>query len=381
MTDDRTEEQRALREVFHRFAAEELEPATAERDHVGGFARDAWKQCAALGVQGLAVPTEHGGGGADLTTTAIALEALGEGCSDNGLLFAMNAQMWAVMDPIVRFGSPEQRRRHLPGLCDGSLVGAHAATEPEAGSDTFSMRTRARRDGGDYVLDGAKTFVTNGPVADVFLVFAATGERAGFAALSAFLVERGTPGLSASPPMGTMGLRTAPVGEVVLTDCRVPATARLGGERAGAAVFVSAMERERTMILAHTVGAMQRQLDRCVRHARTRKQFGQPIGRFQAVAHRLVEMRLRLESSRLLLHHAVRAADRGERIADLSALVKLQLSEAFVASSQDALQLHGGYGYMSESGLEREVRDALAGRIYSGTSDMQRNIVARAMGL
>ncbi len=376
-----TIEQRELHSVLRRFAAEELEPGTRDRDAEARFPDTAWKQCAALGVQGLPVPEEFGGGAADMATTAIAMAGLGEGCSDNGLLFGLNAQMWAVTYPLVRFGTEDQKRRHLPGICDGSTVAAHAASEPEAGSDTFAMQTVARPDGDVYVLDGSKTFVTNGPVADLFLVFATLQPGGGFSRLCAFLVDRDTPGLSVGPPLGKMGLRTSPMSEVHLSGCRVPASCRLGKEGAGAVVFVSAMERERMMILASTVGAMQRQLDRCVRHATTRRQFGQPIGRFQAVAHRLVDMRLRLETSRLLLHHATWAADQGSSLAEVSALVKLHLAEAFVASSQDALQVHGGYGYMTEYDLERDVRDALAARIYSGTSDIQRNIVARALGL
>jgi alkylation response protein AidB-like acyl-CoA dehydrogenase len=371
-----TDEQRSYRESVLEFARRELD-GTAE----DGFSRDRWERCARIGIQGLPVPGAHGGGDASPVTIVAALEALGQGCADNGLVFALNAQLWGLTIPLVEHGSDQQRERYLPRLCDGSLIGAHAMTEPGSGSDAFSLRTRAERRGEDWVLTGSKTFVTNAPDAGLFLVFATTNHEAGVAGLCAFLVERDTPGLSVGPPLQKMGLRSAPMSELFLDDCAVGDGQLLGRAGRGAAVFTEAMLWERGLIMAAAVGTMQRQLERCVAYAREREQFGRPIGEFQAVAHRIAGMKLRLETARLLLYRLAWLLEQGEASAMDAALTKLHLSESFVTSSLDALQVHGGYGYMTESALERDVRDALASRIYSGTSDMQRTIVARGLGL
>ena len=281
--------------------------------------------------------------------------------------------------PIVGFGTDEQKARYLPGLCDGSLIAAHAMTEPGSGSDAFASHAAEPR-GEGWVLNGSKTFVTNAPDAGLFLVFATTNREAGVAGLTAFLVERDTPGVSVGPAFDKMGLRTSPMGEVFLDDCEVGPGQLLG--KAGAARRCSTRRWSGSAAAScAAVGTMQRQLERCVAYAQEREQFGEPIGSFQAVGHRIVDMQLRLETARLLLYRLGWLKERGEARAMDAALTKLHLSESFVQSSLDALQIHGGYGYMTESELERDVRDALASRIYSGTSEMQRTIVARGLGL
>jgi alkylation response protein AidB-like acyl-CoA dehydrogenase len=366
------EEQRSLQQTVIEFAQRELNDDLDRRDHEAEFSREAWAKCAAIGLQGLPVPTEYGGAGAGATTIAAALEGLGYGCADNGLIFGLNAQMWACELPIVTFASEEQKRRYLPGLCDGSLIGAHAMTEPGSGSDAFSMATTAVPTAGGWVLNGSKTFATNAPEADVFVVFATTDRSLGFAGLSAFLIDRGAPGLTIGRPLSKMGLRTSHMSEVFLADCEVPADGLLASAGAGMAIFNTAMRWERGLILAAAVGTMRRQLERCVSYARERA---------QAVSHPIAEMKLRLESARLILYRMAQLLD--DRAAtDLdAALTKLHLSECLVESSVAALQIHGGYGYMTEYGLERDVRDALASRLYSGTSEMQRNVIARHLGL
>jgi alkylation response protein AidB-like acyl-CoA dehydrogenase len=373
-------EQVEFRDGVARFAQRELAPPAHPTDDWADF-RAAWKKCAEFGIQGLEVPADLGGTGADTLTVIAALEGLGYGCADNGLVFSLNAQMWAVQHPILRFGTDEQRRRWLPGLCDGSVIGAHGMSEPDAGSDAFSLTTTAVADGDSYRLSGSKTFTTNAPVADLFLIFATTDRTRHLGGLCAFLVERDTPGLVVGPPLAKMGLKTSPMSEVFLDECPVPAANLLGRRGHGMAIFSASMERERGLILASTVGTMQRLLETTVAHARQRKQFGQPIGKFQAVSHRLVDMQLRLETARLLLYRLGWLADQGRATALDAALVKLHLSETFVASSLDALQLHGGYGYMEEYEVERMVRDAIGSRLYSGTSEIQRNLAARMMGL
>ena len=377
---DWTEEQQRFRHAVVEFAQGDL-AKELERAPESGLPLEAWRRCAEFGLQGLPVPPDYGGIGADATTIALALEALGYGCTDSGFIFALSAQLWACETPLVSFGSERQKRRYLPGLCDGSIIAGHAMSEPDSGSDAFSLRTTATERGGRYVLNGTKTFVTNAPDADLFVVFATTDRALRFAGLCSFLVERDTPGLAVGQPLTKMGLKSAPMAELFLDDCEVDAEQLLGGPGAGMAVFNASMQWERGYILAGAVGTMQRQLDRCIAYARERRQFDQPIGGFQAVAHRIVDMKVRLETARLLLYRFAALMDRGEATTLDSALTKLHLSESFLASSLDGLQIHGGYGYMSEYELEQEVRDAVGGRIYSGTSEVQRNLIARQLGL
>ena len=378
---DLTEEQRSLRDSIVAFASRELNDDVVERDKSGTFSREAWKKCADIGLLGLPVPEAYGGAGADALSTMVALEALGYACTDNGLIFSVNAQMWACETPIVRFGTEEQKQRWLPGLCDGSVIAAHGMSEPGSGSDAFSLSTTARKDGVSYVLDGSKTFVTNAPESDLFVVFGTIDKELGFAGVTAFLIEKGTRGLTVGKPLSKMGLRTSPMSELFFDGCKVPEENLLGKPGQGMLVFDSSMSWERGCILASTVGTMARQLERSLAYGQERRQFGQPIGSFQAVAHKLVDMKLRLDTARLLLYRLGWLIDRGETTALESALVKLYLSECYVRSSLDALQVLGGYGYMTEYELERDLRDAIGSRLYSGTSELQYNVAAKSMGL
>jgi len=374
-------EQRELKEAAVAFARTRLNHDLAEHEASGEFPLEAWQACARFGIQGLPIPAELGGSGSDILTTVLVMEALGYGCQDNGLIFSLNAQMWSIELPLVKFGTPAQQQAYLPGLVSGDLIGVHAMTEPDSGSDAFSMRTRAERVGDDYLLNGTKLYITNAPVADVVLVFASHPGRPRQAGISAFLVDKGTPGFTVSRNLEKMGLRTSPMGEVVLADCLVPAGKRLGPEGAGTAIFNSSMGWERSCILASALGAMQRQLETCVSYARARKQFGQAIGKFQSVADKVADMYLRLEAARLLVYQAAWLAQQGKRAVAQAAAAKLFTSEAWVQSSLDAIQIHGAYGYMKEAGIERDLRDAVAGTIYSGTSEIQRVILSQMLGL
>ncbi|MHB8243458.1 MAG: acyl-CoA dehydrogenase family protein [Solirubrobacteraceae bacterium] len=375
------EEQRSLQRSIIDFAQHELGRDLDRRDQESVFPREDWRKCAELGLLGMPVPSDFGGIGASATTIAGALEGLGYGCPDNGLIFSINAHMWACELPIVHFGTEAQKRRWLPGLCDGSLIAAHGMTEPESGSDAFALRSTATPVEDGWLLNGSKTFVTNAPDSDLFIVFATTDASLGFAGLCAFVVERGAPGLEVGAPFSKMGLRTSHLGEVFLSDCHVGPDALLGEPGGGMAIFNSSMRWERSLILAAAVGTMRRQLERCVAYARERVQFRAPIGSFQAVSHPLAEMRVRLQTSQLMLYRIAALLDAGSATDLDAAMTKLHLSEALVQSSLTALQVHGGYGYVTESGLERDVRDALGARIYSGTSEMQRNVIARHLGL
>ena len=376
-----TPEQLALKDAAIEFARRGLVDDVIARDRQGSFSRELWERCAEFGIHGFAFPAKYGGGDADIISAMLLMEGLGRACKDSGLLFAINGQMWTVQMPILRFGSGAQRERYLPRLCSGEWIAAHGMTEPESGSDAFSLRTTARRDGDEYVLNGSKTFSTNAPFADVFLVFATINRKIGFMGVTAFLVDRDTPGFHVGREIEKMGLRTAPMADLVFEDCRVPVGNRLGREGNGATIFGDAIEWERACILASVVGAMERQLDTCIAYANAREQFGQPIGKFQAIAHKLADMKVRLETARLIVYNAGWSKKFHGKAPMESAIAKLYLSECWQKSCMDAVQIHGGYGYTTDFEVERDLRDSVAATLYSGTSDIQRNIIARYLGL
>jgi len=376
-----SDEQLMFKNAVIEFARKELNYDVMAFDKQDYFPREAWKKCADFGIQGLPFPEEYGGADADIMTAMLTMEGLGYGCADNGLIFAMNAQMWSVQMPIFSFGTEAQKKKYLPGMCSGDIIGAHGMSEPDSGSDAYSLRTRAERVEGGYVLNGSKMFVTNAPVADVALVFATVNPARKMWGITGFLVEKGTSGFTIGKPIDKMGLRTAPMAELVFEDCFIPEENRLGPEGAGSNIFNDSMEWERSCILGSHVGAMERQIERAVQYANEREQFGQSIGKFQSVANRIVDMKVRLETARLLLYKVAWLKKQGKPAVMEAALAKLYLSESFVQSGLDAIRTYGGYGYMTEFEVERNLRDAVGGMLYSGTSDIQRNIIARLMGL
>lgn len=339
-------------------------------------------RCAEVGLPGLPVPTEYGGAGLDPLSSAVALEALGYGCEDGGLVFSLCAHLLACVVPIWLHGTEEQKHRLLPGLCDGSGIAVNAMTEAGSGSDAFAMTTRAEPDGDGFRLNGAKTFCSNAPIADLALVYAVTDPGKGYhGGVTAFVVETRTPGFQSGQTFAKMGLRTSPIGEVVLEDVRVSPENILGGVGAGATVFVQSMEWERILIAACHVGTMQRLLEGSIEHARQRTASGQPIGKFQAVSHRIVDMKVRLDAARLLVRHAAWRLGRSRDIAVDASGVKLFVSESLVHAALDSVRTLGGYGFMVEYDVERVLRDAVGGLLYSGTNDVQRNVIARWLGL
>jgi alkylation response protein AidB-like acyl-CoA dehydrogenase len=329
----------------------------------------------------MAIPESYGGLGLGLSALLAVMEGLGYATRDQGLLFSINAHLWTNSIPILMYGNDEQRARYLPGLTDGSIIGANGASEPDAGSDIFSMRTRARRDGDHYILTGTKTFVSNAPVADLVVAYATLDPKLGATGITAFIIESGTPGMVVGRPLDKMGLRTSPMAELIFDDCRVPIANRLGREGRGVQVFESSMEWERGCIMATCLGVMRRQLEACVAHARSRKQFGRPIGKFQAVANKIVDMKVRLDTCRPLVYRIGSLKDQKRDASQEAAIAKVHVSDCFVKSSLDAVQIFGGYGYMTEQEVERDLRDAIGSTIYSGTNEIQRNIIAASLGL
>ena len=377
-----TDDQLAVRDAT-RALGESLNDKLVERDAAGEFSMEAWRRCAEEGFFSMAAPAAYNTTGVDTDplTAALAVEAMGYGCKDLGLGLAMAAHMWTVQHPIAVHGSEDQKQRYLPALCSGDLIGAHAVTEPDAGSDHHAIATVARPVEGGYALTGTKRYITLGPLADLALVFATTDPDKGRWGLSAFLVETASDGCHAGAVREKMGLRTVPMSDLVFEDCFVAEENRLGPEGAGASISGSALGVERCFVLAGQVGAMARQVEEAVEFARSRVQFGQPVGKFQSVSNRIADMRLALETSQLLLYKVAWMIREEQPVTLESALLKLHLSESFVESSLSAILTRGGAGYLAENEVERDLRDAVGGLLYAGTNDVQRVLVARLLGL
>jgi clorobiocin biosynthesis protein CloN3 len=340
-----------------------------------------WKAAASIGLTGLCLPAEHGGGGLGALDTALSLEAFGRSCPDTGLVFAVAAHLLSCAVPIREFGTEEIRKPLLAGMAAGDLIAGNAMTEDEAGSDAGRIRTSAVRSGAGYLLDGEKSFVSNAPVADVFVTYAVTDPSAGFLGVSAFVVPRDLPGIVVSPPLAKMGLHGCLAARVRFDRCVVPERFRLGAEGGGGMIFQRSMTWERSCLFAAYLGLMERQLGECVRHATARRQFGRKIAGFQAVSHRIARMRQRLEGARLLLYRACWLLDQGREDVSAIAVAKTTVSEAAVVNSLDAVQIFGAAGYLTGAGIEQQLRDCVPTTIFSGTTEIQLELIAREAGL
>lgn len=361
-----------------RFARDVLNPALAAAT---GFPREAWRLAAEFGCMGLPMPVADGGRGATASAYAETLEALGYACPDNGFLTALCAHVLSCMIPLAHRGSAEQKERFLRPLCDGRMIAGHAATEPDAGSDIFSLRTTATPTADGYVLNGDKIFSLSAPAADVFFVFATLDRDRRAGGITVFLVERDRPGLTIGTPRRTIGMRTALMGDLSLRECQVPAANRLGPEGSGSMIFQLAMRWERTLIVAPTAGMLRRLVEHCVAYARARQQFGRPIAQFQSISNRIADMQMRADLARLALRQAAAELDRGSRDMLAPSISKLFISEAALQSSLDAVRIHGGRGFMSDCEYGADIADSLGLTILSGTSDIQRQIICRQLGL
>lgn len=371
-----TDEQLALRTSVREWAAATIAPGAAERDREGRWDPALWTSLAAQGLAGLPIPEQWGGAGASVIDCVIVNEAIAEGGHDGGFNLSLGAHWVIGATPIWLHGSDEQRDRYLPSLCDGTMIGAWASTEPEAGSDSAALRTTAVRDGGDWLLKGTKIFITNGPIAGVCNVLAKTGERQA----SAFIVETDNPGFRVGRELDKMGCRSSPTAEIALVDCRVPGDALLGPE--GEALWRIAFECfdwERTVMMGSAIGGMAATLDASIRYAKQRKQFGKPIAHHQAIAHKLAEMKLRLEACRNAVYKAAYLKQTGAEHQMEASIAKLMTGEYSVQNALDAIQIHGGYGYLRDFPAERALRDAKLGSIGGGTSEIQKLIISRLL--
>jgi clorobiocin biosynthesis protein CloN3 len=349
----------------------------------GGMAgRAAWQAAGELGLTGLCLPQEFGGGGLGALDTALMLEAFCDGGADTGLAFGIAAHLLACARLLAECAPGETVARLLPGLASGELIAGNAMTEDEAGSDVGRLATTATPTGHGYALAGAKSFVSNAPLADIFITYATTAPGAGFLGTSVFAVPRDRPGVRVGEPLVKMGLAGCGAARVEFDECVVSRDHRLGAEGAGGPLFQRSMAWERACLPAIYLGVMEAQLRRCVVHARGRRQFGHRIGDFQAVSHRLATMRQRLECARLLLYRACWCLDRDHPDAtEAGALANVTVAEAAVDNGLDAVRLFGARGYLAADGIERQLRDAVPMHIFSGTTDIQREIVAKGLGV
>lgn len=370
-----TPEQEQLYASMKRLAADVVAPGAAERDKEGRWDPGVWKQLAAAGVAGMPIPEHLGGSGGSIIDCCLVNEALAEGGNDGGLGLSLGAHWVIGSVPIWLHGSEELQRRWLPGLCDGSLIGAWASTEPEAGSDAAGIRTTATKDGDHYLLNGTKIFITNGPIADVCTVLAKTDKGA-----TAFVVDTSTPGFVVGRELDKMGCRSSPTAEIHLQDCRVPASSILSVE--GEALWRVAFECfdwERTVMLASSVGSMRATLDVTIAYAKQREQFGKPIAHFQAVAHKLADMEINYQVCRNAVYKAAWLKQQGKPHTIEASVAKTLVGELSVESALEAIQIHGGYGYLRDFPAERALRDAKLTSIGGGTTEIQKMIISREL--
>lgn len=348
----------------------------------GHFCREKWKFVADNGLFGIAFTTEHGGMGYDLLTLMKILEMLGYVSKDGGLNFVITSHIVSLGVLLNRFGSEQQKKQYLPKVCDGSLIGAHAISEPDSGSDAFAMRTTAKLMQGGYVLNGSKTFISNAPIAGMIVVYAMTDRKQGaLGGCSVFLVDTKSEGLSIGKPLDKMGLKNAPMSELYFSECFVPESHVVGKIGDGFGIFQHIMNWEILCSFVVNVGEMQRRYEACLKYVKMRKAFGAAIGKNQSISHQLVDMKISLETSRDWLYRAGDKFLSGKNANADIAIAKLVCSEANLDSATRTVRLFGGYGYLCESGWEKEYRQAIAGTIYSGTSEITRNKIASMIGL
>ena len=372
------EEQEMIRKMARDFAQNEVAPVAAELDEKDEPPLANLKKMAELGFMGLAIPEEYGGIGADSVSYVIAIEEISKACASTGVILAVHNSLGS--HGLVAFGTEEQKRKFLTPLASGQWIATFGLTEPETGSDAASIKTKAVLDGDEYVINGTKQFITSAPFAHLFIIFAMTDPDKKHRGISAFVVERGTPGFSLGREENKMGIRAASTCGLVFEDCRVPVANRLGEEGDGFKVAMASLDAGRVGIAAQALGIAQGAYEAALAYAKERHAFGQPIAEFQGIQWMLADMATRIEAASLLTYQAALAKDKakkpGERYSKEAAMAKLFASETAVWVTQKAVQIHGGYGYIKEYAVERYYRDAKITEIYEGTSEIQRIVIA-----
>jgi acyl-CoA dehydrogenase len=369
------EEQKMVRDMVRRFAEEELKPKAADMDKECQIYPEIIKQLAELGLLGIYIPEEYGGAGMDVISYATAVEELSRGCASTGILVSAHTSL--VVDPIFHYGTEEQKKRYLVPLAKGKMVAAHAMTEPGAGTDVVSISTTAKKEGNHYILNGTKQFITNGREAGVYLVFAMTDKEKRHKGMSAFIVEKDTPGFSIGKLEHKLGIRASSTAELIFENCKVPASNLLGEEGKGFYIAMDCYDGGRIGVAAQAVGIAQAAYEEAVEFAKTRVQFGQPIANFQAIQFKLADMATLIEAARLLYLKSAWLKEEGRPYYQTSAMAKLFASDVAMRVTREAIQIHGGYGFTEEYPVERHYRDAKITEIYEGTSEAQKLTIAR----
>ena len=353
-----------------------LNDGIIEHDRLSVFPKEKWEDLSNLGLFGLFADLSLGGSGIGTKDAIKVLEYLGFRCEDGGLLFSAITQLVAVQIPLIKYGTQIQKIEFLPTLVSGQQIGAHCISEPGSGSDAFAMKTSAVIDGDDFVLNGSKTFVTNGPIANIFVVYAVTNpEKPAFGRMSAFLVKKEDLGFSVGSPIEKMGLRTSPFSEVFFNDCRLPADRVIGRVGRGLGIMDTAINFEIICIAAVQVGEIKRLLNRVVLYSKERKQFGEAIGQFQSISHKIADIKIKLELASTYLDKIIASLNEGAVSKISISVAKTFISEAYEQTARDAIQIFGGSGYTTAIGIEKSLRDAVAASIYSGTNQIHRNII------
>ena len=371
-------EQELIRKMIAAFTENEVKPIAAEIDRTHEFPAENIRKMFQLGIMGMTVPKEYGGAGADQVSAAIVTEELAKACASTSDIVAGHTLCCV---PILEHGTEEQKRKYLPMLTEGGVLGGMGITEPNAGSDASKSQTEARLEGDHYVINGAKIFITNGPEAGVFVIFAMTDKSKGTKGLSAFIIERSFPGFSVGKVENKMGLHGVHTSEIVFTDMIVPKENLLGQEGKGFKICMQTLDVGRIGIAAQALGIAEGAMKEAVEYTKTRVQFGKPISKFQNTQFTFADMALRCESARLLTYQAASLKQEGKRCSREAAMAKLSASETAMWVTTKALQMFGGYGYTNDYPMERMMRDAKITEIYEGTSEVQRIVIAGSMGL
>ena len=370
-----SEDQELFKRTVHEFAEREIVPIAAELDELEEFPRESLAKMAELGLLGLLVPEEYGGAGASTLDYVLAMEEISWADASHSVVISVNNSL--VCDPILRFGTEDQKRRFLPPLATGGFVGAYCLSEPGSGSDASNMSTVAGADGSDYVLNGTKSWITNGGEAGLYLVYAVTNPSGAKArGITAFLVPADTPGLKTGPKERKLGIRASSTTQVFLEDCRVPASAVLGSVDEGFRIAMATLDGGRIGIGAQALGIAQRAFDESVRYSKQREAFGHPIADFQGLQWRIADMGTRIEAARLLVYRAARMKDAGQSFAKEASMAKLCASETAMFCAHAAVQMFGGYGFVRDYPVEKLFRDAKITEIYEGTSEIQRLVIS-----
>ena len=372
-----SEEHEMIRKMVRDFAKNEVAPTAAERDEEERFDKGLFDKMAELGLTGIPWPEEYGGIGSDYVAYCIAVEELSRVCASTGVTLSAHTSLASW--PIFKFGTEEQKQRYLRPLAAGEKIGAYGLTEPGSGSDSGAMRTMARRDGDDYILNGSKIFITNGGVADTYVVFALTDPEKKQKGTSAFIIEKDFEGFSVGKKEKKLGIRSSPTTEIIFEECRVPKENLLGEEGDGFKIAMMTLDGGRNGIAAQAVGIAQGALDAATEYAKERVQFGKPISAQQGIGFKLADMATSVEAARLLTYQAAWLESQGLPYGKESAMSKLFAGDAAMRVTTDAVQIYGGYGYTKDYPVERFMRDAKITQIYEGTQEIQRLVISRML--